>query len=299
MAVLIALISVSVKLVVKSNITLDSRRMFGVAINRSIFKKTLKLSVFFYVFIFYSDHLFAECGFRPSLPSYRVDRVVDGDTVRLTNGEKVRLIGVNTPELKRDDRPAEPLADVSTQFLDQLLIDRQIFIREGEKNRDRYGRLLAYVYTGAGKSAEQALLENGLGFVVAIPPNLGLVVCLQAAEAVARSKKLGVWRHPNWQPSSADADLVGGFQRITARVERVTTVRDGWWVDLEGNVALRLQRNDQAFFPSLVFSELSSNLVGKKILVRGWLIDRSKRKHYNPRYKRWMMWLRHPTMVSW
>jgi endonuclease YncB( thermonuclease family) len=91
----------------------------------------------------------------PAPQTYLVTRVVDGDTLRLSNGETVRLIGIDTPEAGRC------AADRATDTLIQLVHGKQVRLRGSDEGRDVYGRLLRYVDVGR-HDAGLRLIKNGL-----------------------------------------------------------------------------------------------------------------------------------------
>ena len=81
--------------------------------------------------------------------NYEVRRIVDGDTLEIEYEGKVQsvqLIGVNAPETVHPDKPPEPYGEEATNFMRDLLLDESVYIRFGEPERDRYDRLLGYVY---------------------------------------------------------------------------------------------------------------------------------------------------------
>ena len=191
-----------------------------------------------------------------------VARIVDGDTLRLAGGDRVRLSGVNTPELNPGGRP-QPLAAEATAFLARLLADDRALLVVGEEPRDNHGRLLAHVYDSDGNSVEAALIGRGLGWHVAIPPNLAMADCLHAVEQRARHRRLGVWRFPATPVIEVNS---GGFHRVRGRVTRITFARD-WWLSLENRVALRVLPRDQHRFDR----DRIAALRGRVVEVRGWL----------------------------
>jgi micrococcal nuclease len=93
---------------------------------------------------------------------YDVARVVDGDTLLLTNGAYVRLIGVDTPETVHPNRPVEPWGPEATRFSQQFLAKGRIRLRFDDERIDRYDRFLAYVYVGEQMLNEE-LIRAGLG----------------------------------------------------------------------------------------------------------------------------------------
>ncbi len=91
--------------------------------------------------------------------------VVDGDTIYLSNGKKVRLVGVNTPEKGVKGYQA------SKDFVKKLCLNKQVSInRDDRKYTDKYGRTLAVVIVG-GKNLNEMLLKEGLAEIMYIPPS--------------------------------------------------------------------------------------------------------------------------------
>ena len=87
-----------------------------------------------------------------------MSRVIDGDTLVLDTGEKIRLAGINSPELARENRPAEPLAKQAKSTLEGLLVDGRAQVEVAQEAKDRYGRTLAYLFTLDGQSVQRRLL---------------------------------------------------------------------------------------------------------------------------------------------
>jgi micrococcal nuclease len=129
----------------------------------------------------------------------RVKEVVDGDTivVRLPSGdEKVRLIGIDTPEEKKPDTPVECYAREAAHRTEELLPRNTVVRLERDKEaRDRFGRLLAYVTrAGDGVSIEVELLRDGFAAVLVITPNTAHASEFAALAATAQRDGKGLWR---------------------------------------------------------------------------------------------------------
>lgn len=93
----------------------------------------------------------------------QVTRVVDGDTIILDGSERVRLIGVDTPESVDPRRPVQAFGKEAAEFTRVLLDGKTVnLVYEGNR-RDRYGRTLAYVYTPDGTLANAAIIREGYG----------------------------------------------------------------------------------------------------------------------------------------
>ena len=216
----------------------------------------------------------------PLCPPSHIDRtanvafVYDGDTVRLTDGEKVRFIGINTPEQSRKGKPAQPLANVATNKLKTLLSNtkNRISLRYGQERRDRYGRLLAHVYSPEGDSFSARLLEAGLATTLFIPPNLSEVNCYQRIEASARQQKRVLWALPDYRVTDSKniARSSRGFRIIRGRVKRIGQGRKNVWLNLPGKVAVRIEKKDLIHFK---YPD-PRDLKGRTIIARGWLYER-------------------------
>jgi endonuclease YncB( thermonuclease family) len=129
------------------------------------------------------------------IPAF-VTRIIDGDTivVRLENDkeERVRFISVDAPETVKPGVKAEPWGPEASQFTKNMLEGKNVVLVFDVSERDRYGRLLAYVEVN-GQDIGEALLREGLARVVVFPPNVAHVDIYREIEKAARSKKIGIW----------------------------------------------------------------------------------------------------------
>jgi len=200
-----------------------------------------------------------------------VTRVHDGDTVTLADGRRVRLIGLDTPEMNYGSGRPEPLADEARQALESLLGgDRRLILQYGRERTDRYDRLLAHAFLPDGRSVTALLLERGLATALVMPPNLWNLDCYAAAERRARGRKLGVWTLPAYTALDADratAPGKGGYRVVTGRVTRVQRNRGGVWLRLGQAVSLRIAPESEDTFAGCRLEALE----GQRLLARGWL----------------------------
>ncbi len=130
----------------------------------------------------------AACG--PSAGT--VAHVVDGDTIVLASGERIRYLLVDTPESVNGARDC--FGHEAAQLNRQLVEGRAVTLRyDGAQCRDRYARLLAYVDVD-GREVNRLLVERGYACVLYIPPaGAGRHAELEALETVARQERLGMW----------------------------------------------------------------------------------------------------------
>lgn len=193
-----------------------------------------------------------------------VASISDGDTLTLKDGRRVRLIGINTPELRPPGRGQEPFASEAKRALEMAVKKGdQAYLVTDRETRDRHGRTLGHLFNRKGENLEARLLASGLAWHVAVPPNLALADCLAAVEQRARSQKLGVW---TLLPVAATAVEHGGFQRVRGRVEKVTFAK-GWWLNLEGGLSAVIYRENQQRFQKSWLRRLE----GKTVELQGWV----------------------------
>jgi len=131
----------------------------------------------------------------PSIPSAAteatIEFVVDGDTVFLDDGRKVRLLGIDTPEVG-DNR--ECYGDEATALLRQLLPEgTPVWVLPDIDPLDRFGRSLLFIYTDAATNVNLELVRQGAAEVVQYDPNFLLQDALRAAERQAQSVGAGRW----------------------------------------------------------------------------------------------------------
>jgi endonuclease YncB( thermonuclease family) len=224
------------------------------------------------------------CEAAPGGRALTVRHVHDGDTLILEDGRRLRLTGVDTPEVARDGKPAEPLADQARQHLRQMLgREPRLRLLADRESADRYGRHLAHAYLPDGGSVQRELLAAGLAVLHLVPPNTLNAACYAAAEAGARQARRGLWALPQYQPVAAEqlpADSEG-YRLVRGRVAHVGESRDAIWLNLEGGIALRLDRDSVPAFGVQAWNAWR----GRQVEARGKL-----RRHDDG----WRMTILHP-----
>jgi micrococcal nuclease len=114
--------------------------------------------------------------------------VYDGDTAFLEDGRKVRYLGINAPESQ------EPLSRKAKRRNEELVLGKVVRLEFDREREDRYGRLLAWVHVGEDV-INLRLVREGLAHALIIPPNGMRAREVLQAQAEARQKRLGIWRH--------------------------------------------------------------------------------------------------------
>jgi len=219
---------------------------------------------------------------------HKVKYVHDGDTLHLVGGQKVRLIGINTPEVARDKKPAEAFGREARDALRQLLnVGTRIGVQYGRERADRHGRVLAHLYLEDGRNVQQWLLEKGYAMAIAIPPNVYHVDCYQKSEQLARIKRQGLWRDGGPEVLDATALRRGdqGFAQIKGRVSQVKWSKKWIWISFTEKSSLRISRDDSHYFDK----GLLPSLAQKEVVARGWLTQRKGR---------WSMRIQHPGVLK-
>lgn len=136
-----------------------------------------------------------------------VKRVIDGDTLLLESGERVRLIGIDTPEVhdsqkltrdsqrsKQDIRTIKKLGSRSWEFTRNLVEGRRVRLEFDAERHDKYGRLLAYVFLEDGTFVNARIVEEGYASIMTIPPNVKYADMLLELSRQARESKRGLWQ---------------------------------------------------------------------------------------------------------
>ena len=115
-----------------------------------------------------------------------VQRVIDGDTVVLADGERVRYIGMDTPER------GERLFDEATEYNRRLVEGRRVRLMKDESDKDRFGRLLRYVLAG-DILVNAELVREGLAEAKRYEPDVKFADCFDALMQEARGEQRGLW----------------------------------------------------------------------------------------------------------
>ncbi|MEN0063179.1 MAG: thermonuclease family protein [Myxococcota bacterium] len=176
----------------------------------------------------------------PAFPEgpVQVVKVYDGDTLTLESGQRVRVVGINTPEL----RPLEPFAKEAKTLAEGRVLHQSVTLTPaGSPPMDHYGRLLALVSSEDGDLSE-ALVRAGFAHVFVLPPKPPNFDALLEAEATARTKGLGIWSLPRFQQTFTitsfhanargdDRQNVNGEYLRLCNVSGIPNNLEGWTVE--------------------------------------------------------------------
>jgi micrococcal nuclease len=167
----------------------------------------------------------------------RCTRVLDGDTLVLRGGERVRLLGIDTPEI------GQPYANEAKMFTLSLVAHRTLRLEFDEAQRDSYDRLLAHVYveTDEGwKLVNLELIRAGLAKLLFIPPNDRYHALFEETEREAQIERRGMWGAVPGALSIEDleerlVECVTEVVTVVFTVVDVSAASQEWRLDAEGS----------------------------------------------------------------
>lgn len=142
----------------------------------------------------------------------KVVEVVDGDTVVLINGERLRYIGIDTPEKNDPRKPVQCFAHEATVKNKELVEGRMITFLKDISTTDKYGRWLGFVYLEDGTFVNLELVRQGFAFSYPYTPDISKSAEFREAERFARENKLGLW-------SGCDVNILSTGREQTNSVE--------------------------------------------------------------------------------
>ena len=222
---------------------------------------------------------------KPGYGFYSVKTVYDGDTVALEDGRKIRLLGINTPEVQHKDNMANAGGEDAKAWLTKKLQNTRVRLEFDAEKTDKYGRTLAHLFSEKKEHINLSLVKEGLATTSTYPPNLLYVNELLAAENKAEQDRLGIWKRPEYAAIPVN-DLTDaghpGWLRLVGRVITVHNTRKSVYLVFSSQFEARIERKWQSLFPDF------NSFLGKTIEVRGWL-NKSK-KHFS-------LLIRHPGAI--
>ncbi len=201
--------------------------------------------------------------------------IIDGDTFRLSNGETVRLIGIDAPEL------SQPGGEESRQYLTQLILNKGITLEKGYEDRDKYNRLLRFVYIGS-LCINEEMIRQGYAEARYLPSNDPLREYYIQLEIEAEIAKAGLWSANIFQPRSQlnwDSDIPIIDWRNADQYYGQYVIVEGAIVNTynSGNVCFLNFDTDYSYFTAVIFAcdfpefSMSPDIyyLGKKVQIIG------------------------------
>lgn len=222
----------------------------------------------------------------PGYSYYQIKKVYDGDTVLLSNGKKIRLLGINTPEIEGRYKLAQPGGEEAKHWLLMKLNRTKVRLEMDVEKQDKYGRLLAHIFTEDKQHINLELVKNGLATVNIHPPNLKYTDDLLQAQQLAEQSLVGIWKYKEYQPKNVSEIKQSGYRgwhRIIGLIKNIHHTRKYSYLNLTDTFALKIEKKLLNLFPDL------NSYIGKKLEVRGW-VNRNK-NHYS-------LLVRHPSVIQ-
>ncbi len=195
-----------------------------------------------------------------------VRNVIDGDTFSTTQGEKIRLLGINTPEIRHETSPAQPYGDEAKAALLQLISGQQLRLSFDSEKKDRYQRTLAHVYRRDGLWVNAEMIRLGLAHVYTFTPNITAAAALIEAEQLAITAARNMWQHKRWQvlaPETLDKEMLGTYRLVAGAVTQSGS--KPWQFEL-GKLHITVPQKYRAGFKAWRVPQ-----AGERVLVRGKL----------------------------
>lgn len=222
----------------------------------------------------------------PERKYFTVVRIQDGDTLTLDDDRKIRLLGINTPEVRHGSNEAEAGGEAAKKWLKARLLHKRIRLIGDTEATDKYGRTLAHVFTENDEHINKTLVETGLAAVNIYPPNLLYSDDLIAAGEVAELAKRGIWglkAYDSKPVEQAGFDGHTGWQRLTGKILTIKYSRKSVFLHLSPRLQVRIEKAWLDLFPPV------KSYLGKSLEVRGKLS-----KHDDG----WTMLVRHPSAIK-
>lgn len=202
-----------------------------------------------------------------------VKYVIDGDTLLTKQGQKIRIIGVDTPELGRHGAADQPFAEEAKAFVKSVLAKAQLKIRlhTGSEQEDRYGRRLADVLLADGRNLAELLLSEGLARVLIYPPNDISAACYSRLERQAQVARRGLWQRPENAVKTVANIRKNQFNRVAGRVTERQDKAGYVRLVIDKRLAVRIAKRDWQSMPK----SIRAIRVGDKVTVKG-VVHRNK-----------------------
>lgn len=160
----------------------------------------------------------------PNTQSVKVVRVIDGDTIELETGQKVRYIGVDTPETVHPNKSIQCFGIEASNKNKELVEGKSVRLEKDVSETDKYGRLLRYVYLN-NTFINKYLVEEGYAYASTYPPDAKHQEVFKAAQQQAQSGEKGLWSN------------CSRFESTSQSISSPTPVSDQSACSIKGNIS--------------------------------------------------------------
>jgi micrococcal nuclease len=222
---------------------------------------------------------------KPGYGFYSVKTVYDGDTVVLEDGRKIRLLGINTPEVQHKNKLADAGGEDAKTWLINKLQHSKVRLEFDFDKTDKYGRTLAHLFSEEKEHINLSLVKAGLATISIYPPNLMYVNELLAAENKAEQDKLGIWQRPEYAAipvNNLTKTRHPGWSRLVGKVVAIRNTPKSIYLVFSSQFEARIERKWQSLFPDV------NRYLSKTVELRGWV--KKNREHFS-------LLIRHPSAI--
>lgn len=203
-----------------------------------------------------------------------VRHVIDGDTIIATSGEKVRYVGIDTPELASEERTVQFFAEEAKNANKEMVEGKTIRLELDMEKTDKHGRLLAYIFLKDGTFVNAKLIENGYARAYFIPPNIKYYSQFKKLEKEAIKNRKGLWSESDSTipiPHSEAVRHIGKFRFVEGVVKNIRKTDKAVHLNFGENpdddfTAVIFERDFQRFKEKGIDM---ANYKGKKVTVYG------------------------------
>jgi len=200
--------------------------------------------------------------------------IFDGDTFRTRSGERIRLLGINTPEVAHNAQREQAYAKQAKRRLRQLIMGKSVRLHLDKEKRDKYGRTLAQVYLRDGRWVNNILVAEGLAHVYTFAPNFYRADALLRTEQMARTDMRGLWKSSRFRILDAgeiSSRHIGQFRLVRGYVDALQP----WRFRLAKKLTITVPRKSRQWFAA---SDLPKQ--GQKVILRGMIRVSSTGQRY-------------------
>lgn len=157
-----------------------------------------------------------------------VTKVIDGDTIEIEGGQRVRYIGIDTPETVHPSKPVQCFGKEASNTNKDLVEGKYVRLEKDISETDKYNRLLRYIYLDDDTFVNLYLVEEGYATVFSYPPDIKYQTKFLEAEQKARSENIGLWGNcGNYEPDD-ECDIKGN---ISASGEKIYHMPGQYYYD--------------------------------------------------------------------
>ncbi len=223
-------------------------------------------------------------------PNYqKVKWIYDGDTLLLKDGRKIRLIGINAPEVAHHGRKGQRYGREATEKLRELLksANNKVRLERGKQAKDRYKRELAHVFLSDGTDVSEWMLQQGWATLMVFPPNTRYLNHYRKAERSAQLKKRHIW-HQKTHKIRKPRQLKGAYQgyvRLKSTIKSIKITKNNIILQLDQKIFIKLAKRNLKYF---------NRYDPKKLLHQEVIISGLLQKYRGKRIIR----LRHPVQLT-